>query len=106
MSTTFENWTSESGVKRTSRVDPDGVITWQGTQDVSDLLRYTHEVRREGVDKKALLRPVASIPLPIYEELQREAYRDNLSEPEFQQRLRDWANDPHNRCFRLWEGRI
>lgn len=84
----------------------DGSVVLENQQDVTDIIdtnkrlfRSVNEKTPFGVRKHAMRR-VASIPNVIY------------WAPEFQKILNDdkalrkWLNDPSNRCFRVFPGRV
>lgn len=57
------------------------------------------EEARQGA-KDEVFRPVASIPLPLAEQMMREGWFHDDA------KMKQWLNDPDNRAFRIWGGRV
>lgn len=68
-------------------------------QDLDPVLRDV-AMRRDagGWDKE--MRPVAEIPMVIVEQMMRDgSWNDPAA-------IKRWLNDPQNKCFRIWSGRV
>lgn len=79
--------------------DPDQ-FTVQTAQDVSPIIQHCKDRREDLAGYRDGLVPVAEIPLFIAEQMMQDGsfYDDDA--------IRRWLNDPDNRCFRVWEGRV
>lgn len=69
------------------------------TQNVAPLIE-ANKAWAEDFDPKAHFRPVAEIPEVLANQMMREGwFHDN-------KKLKKWLNDPDNRAFRIWPGRV
>lgn len=69
------------------------------TEDLEPLIKQC-KIDRENVNMKSSMRPVAHLPAAVAERMMQDgSLRDKKA-------LRRWLNDPANRCFRVWEGRV
>jgi hypothetical protein len=79
--------------------DPFGDFAIETFEDVEPLLDSVKHMR-EVQNPKAHMRHVAEVPVTIYEKAVREGWANDQAA---------WArflNDPDNRAFRVWEGRL
>lgn len=76
----------------------DGSVTIQQKDDCTRLLELTKAQRAERQDPASPYRKVASVPMSIYAQSIREKW-DRTD-------WRRWLNDPDNKYFRTWDGRL
>lgn len=69
-------------------------------QDVSGVLRNVRAMKENEKLKKQDLRPVAEVPMVIVEKAMQEGW---YNDPAAWKR---WLNDPDNKAFRVWEGKV
>jgi hypothetical protein len=68
-------------------------------EDLEPLIKQA-KFDRENVNMKSSMRPVAHIPAAVADQMFRDG---SLNDPKA---LKKWLNDPSNKCFRVWEGRV
>jgi hypothetical protein len=78
----------------------------KGTQDIEPILRWTHELRSLGQrgNETKLHKHVAEIPLVVAEQWLKEGL--NIFDKNCEKDLKRKLNDPDNKFFRVWQGRI
>ena len=72
------------------------------TQDVTDIIKRNRASLNE-VDVHAAWgewSKVASLPLSVYYDLKQQGILDDRA------RFKKWLNDPDNKAFRVWQGRL
>lgn len=79
--------------------DFDGFVV-SSTQDIEELKRRNHGLEELHSEPGREMRLAASIPLVIWNKLVHEGI---ANDPD---RLKAWLNDPDNRVFRVWKGRM
>ncbi len=76
----------------------DGRMVLVTEQDVTPIVDYCKA--RAELPMDADMRPVAEIPLAVVERMMQEgSWNDPAA-------VRAWLNDPDNKCFRIWQGRV
>ena len=97
------------GEMRTSEIDgtltsefasgglQDGLVG-RRTQDVSKILDNIHEMREHTSHNNPNMKLAARVPVPIAEQAMREGWDD--------EDWKRWLNDPDNKMFRVWPGRV
>ncbi len=92
---------ASGGVIQTFHGSEDGnSFTIQTTVDAGPILRANRRAMAEAPDRWGPGRRVASIPINLWFQLERQGItRDD-------KRFRAWLNDPDNRAFRTFEGRV
>ena len=91
--------------RRTKLIYEDGRPIFLMEQDADPVIDHAHELGRDSPARPvshSKARHVAEIPTIIYYELLRKfgPPRDNPSD------WKKWFNDPENRAFRVWGGRV
>jgi hypothetical protein len=79
--------------------DPWGDFAIQTVEDVEPIIDGV-KVARENHDPKANMKHVARVPLTVVERAMREGWFHD------KKKWSQWLNDPQNRDFRVWEGRV
>ena len=70
-------------------------------QDVGAILDHVHELREHTThNPNGLMRHAAKVPVTVYEQAVREGWVND------QDAWRAWLNDPDNKAFRVWKGRV
>lgn len=79
------------------------IETQVDVEDLVDTNKYEHNLH-DGANSpwKGDIHRVASIPMPIWEDLRRKGMLPHQDEAAF----RRWLNDPDNRAFRTRPGRV
>ena len=83
----------------TQDLDADGVYhihTKQNVQPVIDNVKMLSEVTTPGKD----LRHVAEIPMVVVQKAMREGWFNDKA------KMKAWLNNPDNKVFRVWEGKV
>lgn len=83
-----------------------GEVTIEDVQDVTDLMDVNHARRAERVKQSNTFRMVASVPLNIYMEKEKEFREKGLRGREKAAAWTKFLNDPDNRMFKTTEARI
>ena len=78
--------------------DADGTVTHLLEQDCEPILRGIAAKRDQPMSNE--MRPLADVPMTVIERAMREGWIND------QAAWRKWLNDPDNRAFRIWEGRV
>jgi len=101
---TTTNLGTVDGVKTAVHTeDGDGTFHVTKTQDIQPTLDYTKYLREQPVDRKNEVRHVAEIP-PV---LAAKLYKEGILGPKGSSKeLLKWLDQPENRCFKTWEGRL
>jgi hypothetical protein len=79
--------------------DTDGSFVLATEQDLEDLIEENKRLRENQTGKEQF-RLCARIPVHVVEKAMRDG---SFHDDEF---WKNWANDPENRDFRVWEGRL
>ena len=79
--------------------DPFGDFAIETIEDVEPIIDSVKTLRDEQ-DKKAHMRHVARVPVTVVERAMREGWFHD------QAKWDQWLNDPQNKDFRVWEGRV
>lgn len=79
--------------------DPYGDFAIQTVEDVEPIIDSV-KVLEEHQDQKAPMRHVARVPVTIVEQAMREGWFHD------QAKWNRWLNDPQNKDFRVWKGRV
>lgn len=76
-------------------------FTIQTTEDLEPLIQHCQQAR-ENLRPRGQrdMVPVAEIPLSVVEKMMADGSWDD------DKALKRWLNDPDNRCFRIWEGKV
>lgn len=69
-------------------------------QDVTGILEYVKAKKEDTQAMRSEMRPVAEVPMAIVERAMQEGW---YNDPAAWKR---WLNDPDNKAFRIWEGRV
>ena len=80
----------------------DGKIVLRNAQDAEPILERNKQWQSDGQGIGKVHRHVASLPLVTYFDLQKKGY----FKPGNEKLLDAWLNDPENRFFRVWTGRV
>jgi len=82
--------------------DADGSITIEQVQDCTEIIEHNRAMYNlsDGIPHFGDGKCVASIPIVIWMELQRQGITEDPAA------MRRWLNDPDNRAFRLLPGRV
>ena len=83
----------------TQDLDDDGVYhihTKQNVQPVIDNVKMLSEATTPGKD----LRHVAEIPMVVVQKAMREGWFNDKA------KMKAWLNNPDNKIFRVWEGKV
>ena len=75
-----------------------GII--EDVQDVSAIIERNKGVGPEGFHKKAVWRPVGSMPMNLWHDLRRKWDKQSLSQDERQQAFKKWLNDKDNAVWK------
>lgn len=97
--------TSPGGVT-TSFAEHDGKIFIAQTQDCTAIAEHAKRLHNEGHHGSSEMRHAATIPDVILEKYMNDhnvTYAELMSNPEHFRRI---CNDPDNKMFRIWPGRI
>lgn len=89
-------------IRQKLTIDDDGSLHWENTQDISDLLKYTHEVRGSFSKNERLgdIAPIGSIPLIVmYDLIKRGVWQD-------MDRRRKWWNSIEAAPYRLRDFKV
>lgn len=88
-----------TGTIHANEREPDK-FTMQSTEELSRLQAFCRQ-RKEDTrfDKRDGMVHAAEVPIQIYEQAVREGW-DNADG------WKRWMNDPANKCFRTWEGKV
>ena len=76
----------------------DDKVVYHTTQDVQPVLEHVKQLSYNKPGKD--LRHVAEVPMVIYQQMIRDGSIND------KKALKKWLNDPDNRPFRTWKGRI
>ena len=89
-------------LRRHAHNDPQGDRFVIASEMECDALIRSNRARAEARQgaKDEVFRPVASIPLPLAEKMMQEGWFHDEA------KMTAWLNDPDNRAFRIWEGRL
>lgn len=96
------DYRNDGTVRRHAHNDTEGGRVVIASEMECDALIKANRARaeaREGV-RDEVFRPVASIPLPLAEKMMQEGWFND------DKKMAAWLNDPDNRAFRIWGGRI
>lgn len=94
-----EIYDASGTIVRTVHVnDADETVTFNMAQDCEPIIAAARARRELPMDKE--LRPVAEVPMVVIERAMREGWIND------QAAWAKWLNDPDNRAFRVWEGRV
>ena len=77
----------------------DDKIVYHTTQDVAPIIEHTKAIR-ETVKPGKDLRHVAEVPMVIYQKALREGWANDKAQ------WKKWLNNPDNKVFRTWQGKI
>jgi hypothetical protein len=80
----------------------DGKLVVCNTQDAEPIVERNKRWQSEGQGVGKNFRHVAHIPAIVYLDLEKKGY----FKPGNEKLLSKWLNDPDNRFFRVWGGRI
>lgn len=69
-------------------------------QNVDPILRHVRAMKENDANMKRELRPVAEVPMAIVERAMIEGWYNDPAA------WKKWLNDPDNKAFRIWEGRV
>jgi hypothetical protein len=69
-------------------------------QNVDPILRNVRMMKENAANHKKDLRPVAEVPMAIVEKAMIEGWYNDPAA------WRKWLNDPDNKAFRVWEGKV
>lgn len=78
--------------------DIDGQWFLETRQDCEPIVEFCKAAKDKPVDP--VFRHVAEVPMTVVGQWMREGSLDD------EKNLRRWLNDPENRDFRIWEGRL
>lgn len=79
--------------------EPFGDFAIQTVEDVEPIIESV-KVLEENQDRKANMRHVARVPVTVVEQAMREGWFHDQS------KWNRWLNDPQNKDFRVWKGRV
>ena len=106
----WEPWQDRSENGYTRRISEDnGRITVHTAEELDRLEAHCRGYREQRQQKFAEhMRPVAEIPMTVYEQGLRESRQQTHMSPDayLKRFLKRWANDPANKAFRLSEGTV
>ena len=91
-------WNASSAIAEGFHVTPEGDHIISETQNVDHNLKAPKDVSEMTPSKD--LRHVAYIPEAVWNQAYREGWVHD------KKKWKEWANDPHNKMFRTWPGRI
>lgn len=76
-------------------------FTLQTTENLDPIIQFCQH-QRENLRPQGQrdMVPVAEIPLSVVEKMMADGSWDD------ENALKRWLNDPDNRCFRIWEGKV
>lgn len=80
----------------------DGKIVVCNTQDAEPIIERNKRWQNEGQGVGTNFRHAAHIPAIVYLDLEKKGY----FRPGNERLLNAWLNDPDNRHFRVWRGRV
>ncbi len=89
---------ADGGVLKTVQTDAD-TIRFASTQDVDPIIQYAREMAEAG-GWSSEMKPAAEIPMVIVEKMMQDG---SWGDPAA---MKAWLNDPQNKCFRIWQGRL
>ena len=73
-------------------------VTLVTTQDVTGIVDYCHEKSLESTGSD--MKHVAEIPMAVVERMMQDgSWNDQAA-------VKRWLNDPDNRAFRIWQGKV
>lgn len=95
------DYRNDGTVRRHAHNDTEGGRVVIASEMECEALIRSNRARAENLKTKGeTFRPVASIPLPLAERMMQEGtFNDDDA-------MKKWLNDPDNRAFRIWGGRI
>jgi len=97
--TIVENKENFSSELVTQELDDDGVYHIHSKQNVQPIIegvKMLSETTAPGKD----LRHVAEIPMVVVQKAMREGWFNDKA------KMKQWLNDPDNKVFRVWQGKV
>lgn len=85
-------------IQRSLHTDPDNPYSFTHETSLTLPDAFFDRNRALAEDQKGAMKLVARVPATIYEQSLREEWDDA--------KWADWLNDPDNRAFRVWAGRV
>ncbi len=79
-------------------VTQDDKFIYHTHQDVQPVIEHAKVLGEQTPGKE--LRHVAEIPMVIYQKAVREGWAED------KKKFKEWLNDPDNKMFRSWKGRV
>lgn len=86
------------GVLKTVQSDAE-TLRFETVQDVDPIIQYARE-RAEIGGWSSEFKPAAEIPMVIVEKMMQDG---SWGDPAA---MKKWLNDPQNKCFRIWPGKV
>ena len=98
------------GLKETSFIDNGGELIIEQKQDITGIIEankaeYNQSMSRSGWSDDAFGNKVASIPLTVFAELEKQGITRGFTVIDMK-RFKAWLNNPDNQVFRTRLGRI
>ena len=98
------------GLKETSFIDNGGELIIEQKQDITGIIEankaeYNQSMSRSGWSDDAFGNKVASIPLTVFAELDKQGITRGFTVIDMK-RFKEWLNNPDNQVFRTRLGRI
>ena len=98
------------GLKETSFIDNGGELIIEQKQDITSIIEankaeYNQSMSRSGWSDDAFGNKVASIPLTVFAELDKQGITRGFTVIDMK-RFKEWLNNPDNQVFRTRLGRI
>ena len=84
---------------QTDTTDP-GRVHHILSQDLQPIFDEIDTLKHNLHDRPTDMRPVATIPAAVVQQMMNEGSWNDEAH------LKKWLNDPDNKCFRIWPGRV
>ena len=84
----------------TESVGRDDKIVYHTQQNVEPVLEHVKHIKDTTVKQGMDMRHVAEVPMVIYQKAMREGWSND------EKAWKRWLNNPDNKAFRTWEGKV
>ena len=84
----------------TESVGRDDKIVYHTQQNVETVIEHVKHIKDTTVKQGMDMRHVAEVPMVIYQKAMREGWSND------EKAWKRWLNNPDNKAFRTWEGKV
>jgi hypothetical protein len=81
-------------------VTEDDKLHYHTTQDVAPVIDHVKKLRDNTLKPGKDLRHIAEVPMIIWQKAVREGWSDDSA------KWKQWLNNPDNKVFRTWQGKV